>query len=255
MLDMREQEIDKAWAQHDPDRAKIPVQVWRALRIYKRGITGDAARIAKACDDAKTLRALLDDFTRKGQVGRQRALQKIKHRLEPARVEAVDKTAVIACWPEPRDSVFENPAGDLGQDCIVINVAVALLDRQKEATAFKSWCLEVPDHASARKLQRAGMSCDLARALLQATDHFLAADTAIIAKHVDANEVFYLPCGSGLLLCSPIYCRTPEDKYFVYSRARTWISASMVRPDQFPLSAATDATRSQLLCLIDIASS
>jgi hypothetical protein len=81
-------------------------------------------------------------------------------------VEDVDKSAVIACWPEPRDSVFENPAGELGRDCIVINVAVALLDRQKDAVAFKSWCLEVPDHASARMLQRAGISCDLTRALL-----------------------------------------------------------------------------------------
>jgi hypothetical protein len=75
MLDLREHEIDKAWAQHDPDRAKIPVHVYRALRIYKRTITGDAARISKACDDTKSLRALLDDFTRKGQVGRQRASQ------------------------------------------------------------------------------------------------------------------------------------------------------------------------------------
>jgi hypothetical protein len=67
--------------------------------------------------------------------------------------------------------------------------------------------------------------------------------------------VFYLPCGPGLLLCAPIYCRTPEAKYFAYSRARTWISDAMVRPDQTPLSAATDATFSQLLYLIDVASS
>jgi hypothetical protein len=64
--------------------------------------------------------------------------------------------------------------------------------------------------------------CDLTRALLQATDHFLAADTAIIGRHVDTNVVFYLPCGPGLLLCSPIYCRTPENKYFTYAQARTW---------------------------------
>jgi len=56
----------------------------------------------------------LDDFTSKGQVGRNRALHKIKHRLEPARVEAVDRSTVIATWPEPRDTVLENPAGELG---------------------------------------------------------------------------------------------------------------------------------------------
>jgi hypothetical protein len=84
VLDPREAEIDRAWQQHDSDRAKIPVQIWRQLRIYKRTISADAARISKACDDAKTLRALLDDFTRKGHVGRHRALQKIKHRLAPA---------------------------------------------------------------------------------------------------------------------------------------------------------------------------
>jgi hypothetical protein len=182
--------------------------------------------------------------------GPPRALQKIKHRLVPARVETVDKSAVIACWPEPRDSVFENPAGELGQDCIVINVAVALLNRRRDAVAFKSWCLEVPDHASARMLQRAGIGCDLTRALLQATDHFLGAGTAIIAKHVETNEVCYLPCGPGLLLCSPIYCRTPQNKYFTYARARTWISERMVRPDQLPLPMATDAMASHALRLL-----
>jgi hypothetical protein len=110
VLDVRELEIDKAWQQHHPDRAKIPINVWRQPRFYKRGIATDAGRIAKACDDAKSIRELLDDFTRKGQVGRNRALQKIKHRLSPCRVEAVDKSAVIACWPEPRDSAFENSA-------------------------------------------------------------------------------------------------------------------------------------------------
>src|SRR5215813_5236372 len=100
--------------------------------------------------------------------------------------------------------------------------------------------------AKARSRVTNGRCCDLTRALLQATDHFLSSDTAIIGRHVDSNEVFYLPCGPGLLLCSPIYCRTPENKYFTYSRARTWISDGMVRPDQLPLSAATDAMRSQL---------
>jgi len=54
----------------------------------------------------------------------------------PPRVEAVDRSAVIACWPEPRDTVVENPAGGLGQDCIVVNVAVALLNRRKDAVAL-----------------------------------------------------------------------------------------------------------------------
>jgi hypothetical protein len=128
-----------------PTAPRYRSNVWRALRITKRGISADAARIKKACDEASSLRALLDDFTRKGQVGRNRALHKLQHRFAPARVEAVDASAVIATWPEPRDSVFENPVGELGQNCIVINVAVALLDRRKDAVAFKSWCLEVPD--------------------------------------------------------------------------------------------------------------
>jgi len=50
-----------------------------------------------------------------------------------------------------------------------------------------------------------------------------------------------------------VYGRTPENKYFTYARARTWISDAMVRPDQTPLSTATDALRSQLLYLIDVA--
>ena len=47
LSDSREQEIERAWQQHDPDRAKIPINVWRQLRIYKRGIGADAGRIAR----------------------------------------------------------------------------------------------------------------------------------------------------------------------------------------------------------------
>ena len=37
MLDQRtQQEIDRAWQQHDPDRARIPIHIWRQLRIYKQ---------------------------------------------------------------------------------------------------------------------------------------------------------------------------------------------------------------------------
>ena len=98
-----------------------------------------------------------------------------------------------------------------------------------------------------------GNSSDLTRALLQAADHFLSSDAAVIGKHVDAGEVFYLPCGPGRLLCSPIYCR--PDICLTYSRARTWISDAMASPDQTPLAAATDATGSQLWYLTVVADS
>ena len=91
--------------------------------------------------------------------------------------------------------------------------------------------------------------------MLQAADHFLSSDTAIIARPVDTNAVFYPPCGPGLLLCAPIYCRTPENKYFTYSHARTWISDAMVKRGQLPLAAATDVMGSQLLYLIAVAGS
>jgi hypothetical protein len=42
---VRERQIERAWIAHDPSRAKIPQDAWRALRNFKKQITPQAARV------------------------------------------------------------------------------------------------------------------------------------------------------------------------------------------------------------------
>jgi hypothetical protein len=73
-MDARTRDIERAWLQHDPSRGKIPSESWRALRNFKRSLAPQAARVGAASDDGKRIKALMFDYSRKGDVGAQRTL-------------------------------------------------------------------------------------------------------------------------------------------------------------------------------------
>jgi hypothetical protein len=74
--------------------------------------------------------------------------------------------------------------------------------------------LEVPDHATARLLQRAP-SVNLPRVLTEAQDQFFAADVATVSRHVAHGTSLYLRCDPGLLICEAISGVTPSKINFL----------------------------------------
>jgi hypothetical protein len=73
---VRELQIDRAWLQHDPDRGRIPREVWGKVRTFKRAIAPIAQRLDAASQDRDRIKTLLYDYACKGDVGRARALAK-----------------------------------------------------------------------------------------------------------------------------------------------------------------------------------
>jgi hypothetical protein len=240
-----EREIERAWLQHDPARAKITNEAWRALRQFKRTIAPLAARVTAAADDGKRIKALMYDYSRKGDVGAQRTFSKLKRHFHPALVERLQK-GILWSWLDPRGAMLAD-AKDEGesQDAILVRYGLAWVVRKRELTAYEAFTLEAPDHALARMLQRSP-STDIKVALHQAHHAMFKASAQAVARHVEEQTSLYLPCGPGLLICEALRARTPSNLVYVFCRARTWISDDMVRPDQQPIAAAPSGVGSQL---------
>jgi hypothetical protein len=81
---------------------------------------------------------------------------------------------------------------------------------------------------------------------MQAQDQFFAADVSTVSKHVAHGTSLYLRCGPGLLICQAIDGRTPSGINYLFARARTWISDSMILPDQIPIAPAVGDSPSML---------
>jgi hypothetical protein len=239
----REREIAAAWEQHDPTRARVPPEAWRAVRIYKRSIAADAERIHNICSD-DTLAPLLGDWSAKGKVGKARALNKLKILLAPAQLITVDDRTLIGNWLHPRGSLIISDDPSDRQDCIVVSYLHCHANR-RTFTAYRACSIECPDHATARMLQRAP-GTDITLALRQAHSAFLGADLDEVLHHVKNTETFYLPCADGLLVCTGVVGNDSKGQRWIYARARTWISNAMKRPDQQPIPPASNPQHCQL---------
>jgi hypothetical protein len=51
-------EINRAWLLHDPSRSKIPPEIWRRLRAFKRQLAGPAAAIERSLKNPTTSEAI-----------------------------------------------------------------------------------------------------------------------------------------------------------------------------------------------------
>jgi hypothetical protein len=137
----REREVERAWLQHDPARGKIPSDAWRALRIFKRSIVPQAARVSAASDDLKRIRALMYDYSRKGDVGRVRTFAKLRHHFHPATVERLQK-GILWSWLEPRGAMLLD-AKDEGeaQDAILVRYGLAWVVKKRDLVAYEAFTL------------------------------------------------------------------------------------------------------------------
>ena len=57
---VRESQIERGWLAHEPERARIPREVWRQLRTFKRAIAPVAARIEAASNHRDRIAGLYE---------------------------------------------------------------------------------------------------------------------------------------------------------------------------------------------------
>jgi hypothetical protein len=249
---VRESQIERGWLAHEPERARIPREVWRNLRTFKRTIAPIADRLDVAVTDRDRIKGLLYDWTRKGEVGRARALAKLRKHLEWANI-TFPRSGIMWSWLAPRGCMLIEPKNEgEAHDAILVRYGFAWIERKRELNGYEAFSIELPDHATARLVQRAP-DVNLARVLMEAQDQFFAADVATVSRHVAHGTSLYLRAGPGLLICEAISGITPSKMEYWYARARTWISDSMIRPDQIPIAPAVGDAPSQLTLMSALA--
>ncbi len=199
---LKEREVDIAWREHQfgqggrsLERAKA-LAAARATRIFKTEIAPDADLLKGVCQ-SPGFRQLFNDWARKGAVGRERKLLKLKQMLAPASACPSDGALLVA-WLQPHGGMVCDQFPSLSQAGVI--VAMASLSRASKAVRVRAFpCLEVSDHALRRMLERApGISPR--QALLGAALAFVAADRHATA----AAQTVYLRAGPGLFLATPL---------------------------------------------------
>jgi hypothetical protein len=196
-----------------------------------------ADRLEAASHDRDRIRGLLYDYARKGDVGRARALAKLRKHLDLANI-TFSRQGIMWSWLAPLGCMLIDPKNEgEAQDAILVRYGFAWIERRRELNGYEAFSLELPDHATSRLVQRA-FDVNLPRVLMEAQDQFFAADVATVSRHVAHGTSLYLRACPGLLICEAINGRTPSGMNYWFARARTWISDSMVRPDHVSIAAA-----------------
>jgi hypothetical protein len=214
-------------------------------RTSKRTIAPIAERLDVAVTDRERIKGLLYDYACKGEVGRARALAKLRKHLEWADI-TFPRQGIMWSWLAPRWCMLINPKTEgEAQNAIIVRYGFAWIERKRELNGYEAFSLEVPDHATARLLQRCP-DVNLPRVLMEAQDQFFAADVTTVSRHVTHGTSLYLRCGPGLLICRAICGRTPTGIEYSFAQACTWISDGMRRPDQIPIAPAVGDAPTQL---------
>jgi hypothetical protein len=246
----KEIEVERAWLQHEPTRGEIPADVWRALRAVKRQWLPTAAIIEGILKKDKLAQSIIEPCIKKRGVGRQRKLVDLRKILPGANVKISFKNILEISWLSPKTAILANPQhhGE-SQDCTLVCFVAAFPVTTRSITCHSAWALEAPDHACARFMQRAPKA-DLREALFAAGLSFLGASASTVVPLVGQDTSIYLSAGPGSFACTVIGARTTDGRStYVYARANTWLSGSMLRADQTPLPPAADAEGSVVLSI------
>jgi hypothetical protein len=250
-----ERDIERAWLRHQPERDRIPTEIWRKLRLFKKQFEPTSAKIKAALSDEAVLRSLVEQCCNRRGMARQRILADTRRRFPGAQVKIAHKDVLEISWLAPSPAVIASPK-DHGeaQDCTLVCYAVAYPTPPFGIRLCSAFSLEVPDHAGGRylqrDLQRAGEHVDFRTALFEAANHFYAADIGSVQPHVGRGTDIYLPAGGGMFVCTVIGARS-GTAFFLYARAGTWIDGTMLRDDQRPLLNAESAEKSVAALLLD----
>lgn len=241
---VRESQIERGWLRHEPERARVPREIWRNLRTFKRTIAPIADRLDEAATARDYLKGLLYDYACKGEVGRARALAKLRKHFDLATI-TFPRRGIMWSWLAPRGCMLIDPKNEgEAQDAILVRYGFAWIERRR-LSGYEAFSIECPDHATARLMQRCP-DVNLPCVWLQAQDQLFAAAVATVSRHVTHGTSLYLRAGPGLLICQGLSGRTPDGTEYWFARARTWISDSMIRPDQVPIAPAVGDDPSML---------
>jgi hypothetical protein len=250
MMDDIARQIDRAWSLHEPERDRVPAEIWRRVRSFKRDLAPTACIIERVLKDQQLAQPLIEKCIRRRGVARQQFLSYLRKTLPGANVRIAHKEILEVSWLSPRPPMFAEPQhpGEL-QDCVLVCFLAAWPVSAKVTTAHSAWALEVPDHAAARFWQR-DPQADLSQALFEAALNFVSADADIVRAQINNNESVYLRAGSGCFACTVIGAQTTDrSKKFTYARARTWLHDDMLGTDQVPLPPAPTPAQSVALNL------
>lgn len=239
----RERQVEAAWRQHEPLRARVSPEARRAVRVFKQQIAPEAARIKDVLKISASL-GPIDAWSKLGPLNRERKLAKIKTALSPASVDNVGGDLLVL-WLEAHGQLIQVDDPSFQQEVVLVVAAVGT--RLRSAIRWTSFpVFEAPDHMLARMFQRSP-GVNASAALYEAAVSFLRADRG--ALRFD-GETLYLPAGPGLTLTLPISLVDLEGKPRLIARGFTWIAAEMATPDQRPVAAAVDCARSVLASVV-----
>jgi hypothetical protein len=244
-------EIEKAWLLHDSKRGRIPNEIQRRVRAFKRELAPPAAAISRTLVDPAWRDRVVDALCKRAK-GRERALVKVRKALAGANVALGGNTLAVN-FLAPSMSVLASRGDDPGleQDCVLARVALAWM-AQRTATFWSQWIFEAPDHALGRLLQRCPQT-DLADCLTEAAAAFLDADAGAICDAAKHRQSIYLRAGDGAFVTEVIGADVGNGGVVLYARARTFLNQRQLSDSQVPVGAAADASASVLDLLLEIA--
>jgi hypothetical protein len=237
--------LDRAWLDHDPQRAIIPSAVWRQLRAFKRELIPTAAVVENLLRDQDLV---LEPVIRRRGVHRQRLLDQLRRVLPAATLRISNKEILEIFWLSPKGPIIVDAKSGEGQDCLLACFAVAFPPDAKTLTLHSGWALEISDHACGRYLQRAPNG-DLRAAAKQAALAFVSADASTVRPLIGKPTSIYLTAGSGCFAATVIGGITQTGKTRIYARCRTFVPASWLKPDQQILPRAVNVQNTVALAL------
>jgi hypothetical protein len=159
---VRESQIDRAWLRHAPEQGRIPREVWRKLRTFKRTIAPIAARLQAASAERDRIKGLLYDWACKGETGRARALAKLRRHFDLATI-TFPRQGIMWSWLAPPSCMLSvhRALADAGLDPVLTmpdNLAcvlggfghalwrIAFFDPALSAPTVMAWLRHRPGH-------------------------------------------------------------------------------------------------------------
>jgi hypothetical protein len=122
------------------ERGRIPREVLRKVRTFKRTIAPIADRLDAAVQYRDRLK-VLHDYACKGEVGRARALVKLRKHLEWADI-TFPRGGVMWSWLAPRGAMLLDPEGEgESQDCILVRYGFCWVERRRELNGYEAFSL------------------------------------------------------------------------------------------------------------------
>ena len=105
----RQRELDRAWSKHEPERDRIPSDIWRRVRAFKRELAPTAAIIENVLKREQLAQPLIVEAIRRRGVPRQKFVNNLRRMLPGANIRICHKEILEISWLSPRPPLFAEP--------------------------------------------------------------------------------------------------------------------------------------------------